>query len=60
MLIFINKPALAMSLALRSLDEGVQEPRPGRRTRVRAQRTSGTKAIGSRGWRLAKSLRLAH
>lgn len=64
MLIFINRPAAAMSLALRSFDEGGQESRPGHRTgtpraRRGARRTSGAHATGRLRWRLARSLHLA-
>ena len=60
MLIFINKPGLAMSLGLRTLDEGVHESRKGHRTGVRAEPTSGRNVTGRRGWRLVRSLRIAH
>ena len=59
MLIFIHTPALAMTLGLRSLDEGAQRP-AGTRTEVRARPTAGAHVTGRRRWRLAKSLRLAH
>ena len=60
MLIFINTPGLAMSLGLRTLDEGVRESRKGHRTGERAEPTSGRNVTGRRGWRLARSLRIAH
>ncbi len=63
MLIFINTPALAMSLGLRSLDEGGQESRRGRRTTVRgprrARRTSGAQVTGRHRWWPVRSPHLA-
>jgi hypothetical protein len=63
MLIFTNTPALAMSLGLRSLDEGGQQSRRGRRTTVRgerrARRTSGTHATGRHRWWPVRSAHLA-
>ena len=63
MLIFINTPAMAMSLALHTLDEAGQESRPERRTAMRGRRRvariSDTNTNRRGSW-LARSLRLAH
>ncbi len=63
MLIFINTPALAMTLGLRSLEEGGRESRRGRRTTVRGQRrarrTSGAHVIGRHRWWPVRSAHLA-
>ena len=64
MLIFINTPAMAMSLGLRTLDEHGQVSRSVRRaaTAERRRRTavSDRSATRRRGSWLARSLRLAH
>jgi hypothetical protein len=64
MLIFINTPALTMTLGLRSLDEGGQESGRGRRTTVRgelrARRTSDTPETGRHRWWPVRSPHLAN
>jgi hypothetical protein len=66
MLTFINTPAMAMSLGLRTFDEGLQQSRRARRTTERAPgratRSSDTtvKVTGRRFRWLVRSLRPAH